>query len=55
MEEKQFQGASLKKSDLILDILMGSDLYFELPLEERYRLLKHIRQVYDKAGSGNTH
>jgi hypothetical protein len=34
-----------QQKDLV-NILMDSDLYFDLPLEERYLLLKHILESY---------
>jgi hypothetical protein len=30
----------------ILDILLESDLYFELPLKERHALFRHIVKAY---------
>jgi hypothetical protein len=54
MEEgriKQFSGGNEKD---VLNILMDSDLYLELPLEERHLLLKHIMESYRSFAPSNS-
>lgn len=38
----------------ILDILLESDLYLELPLKERQKLLKHIVSAYLYSAPGKS-
>lgn len=53
MGEEYFDNQSGNADD-ILSILMGSSLYLELPLKERYMLLKHICEVYGQCGRSDT-
>ena len=46
MEEGLLKNIMRKAEKDALNILMDSDLYFELPLEERHLLLKHIIEFY---------
>lgn len=56
MDQQEGRDSALPEDKEILDILLESDLYLELPLKERQQLFKHIVTAYlcsvaDKSGS----
>lgn len=46
MLDQEVTNSALMQEKELLDILMDSDLYLELPLKERHLLFKHIINVY---------
>ncbi len=46
MEESQAKHIIKRAEQDALSILMDSDLYLDLPIEERHLLLKHIIEFY---------
>ena len=46
MDQEDGRQANMPHDKEILDILMESDLYLELPLKERQQLFKHIVSAY---------
>ncbi len=52
MQDESDYSASAQDKE-ILDILLESELYLELPLKERHELFKHIVNTYLYADPGN--
>lgn len=44
--DNELQELPVALTQEIVDILMDSEMYLELPLEERNKLLRHIAQKY---------
>ncbi len=45
-EQTTISSPSMREKEMLIEILMDSDLYLELPLKERHSLFKHIVNVY---------
>jgi hypothetical protein len=46
MYDQKITSAALMQEKELLDILMDSDLYYELPLKERHVLFKYVVNMY---------
>lgn len=51
--DENLQPAEATPDREVLDILLESDLYLELPLKERQQLFRHIVREYLYPASGN--
>jgi hypothetical protein len=46
MYDQEITSSALMQEKELLDILMDSDLYYELPLKERHVLFKYVVNMY---------
>lgn len=53
LSDENLQPAEAAQDREVLEILLESDLYLELPLKERQQLFRHIVKEYLYPASGN--